>query len=99
MSHFRHVSFSASRRFNDALQRQNAFAPQLDLLSRRPHLVAFPRRLFVELDAELLLLDPPFAGSLAPHGRARDPAAALIEFSEVALIGEFVSDELGADLP
>src|SRR5262249_62067497 len=56
-----------ARRLEGALQRQQTFAPQLDLLPGEPHVVALRYRLFLELDAELVLFDSPFAGSLAAH--------------------------------
>src|SRR6516164_772890 len=58
---------ASARRLEDALQRQQTFAPQLDLFSREPHVVTIWYRLFLELDAELIVFDQPFAGSLAPH--------------------------------
>src|SRR5262249_28829078 len=50
-----------------ALQRQYTFAPQLDLFSGEPHVVTLRYRLFLKLDAELIVFDLPFAGSLVPH--------------------------------
>src|SRR5215831_2465673 len=58
---------ASARRLEDALQWQQTFAPQLDLFSREPHVVTIRYRLFLELDAELIVFDQPFAGSLAPH--------------------------------
>ena len=56
-----------ARRLEDALQRQQTFAPQLELFSSEPHVVTCRYRLLLELDAELIVFDQPFAGSLAPH--------------------------------
>src|SRR6516225_9907702 len=58
---------ASARRLDGALQRQQTFAPQLDLVSGQPHVVTLLYRLFLELDAELIVFDPPFAGSLVPH--------------------------------
>src|SRR5262249_18126730 len=50
---------ASARRLEDALQRQQAFAPQLDLFSSEPHVVTRRYRLFFELDAELIVFDQP----------------------------------------
>jgi len=56
------------------------------------------RRLFVELDAKLVLLDPPLSSSLAPHRVARHGAAPLVELAPVHFIGQLHAGDLGADL-
>jgi hypothetical protein len=54
------------RRFQHALQRQQALSPQLDLLSRQPYVVTFRNRFLLKRDAELILLDPPFSAPVLP---------------------------------
>src|SRR3954468_16815986 len=56
--------------FDDPLQGHQALASQLDFVSRHPDLVALGRRVLVELDAELVLLDLPFSNSLVPSSRS-----------------------------
>src|SRR5262245_34424746 len=58
---------ASARRLEGTPQRQQAFASQLDVVSGDPYVVTCRYRLFLKLDAQLVLLDPPFAGSLAPH--------------------------------
>src|SRR5262245_4942977 len=60
-------SVASARRLEGALQRQQTFASQFDRFSREPHVVTCRYGLFLELDAELIVFDPPFAGSLVPH--------------------------------
>ena len=81
------------------MQGQQAFAPQLDLFSGEPDVVTFWYRLFFELDAELVLLDSPFAGSFATHGGTHDRSISLIEVAPMHVIRQFHPRELGADLP
>src|SRR5262249_2669689 len=57
----------SARRLEGALPWQQPFAPQLEVFSGDPCVVTCRYRLFLKLDAEPVLLDPPFAGSLAPH--------------------------------
>src|SRR5437899_11762085 len=90
---------ACGRRFEDTLQRQQAFASQLDLFSGEPYVVAFRYRLFLELDAELVLFDSPSAGSLATHRSAHHGSIALIEVAPVDIIREFHAGEFGANLP
>src|SRR5262249_31959922 len=71
------------------LQRQQTFAPQLELFSRKPHVVTARYRLFLKLDAELIVFDPPFAGSLAPHGSTHHRSIALIEIAPVHVVRQF----------
>src|SRR5439155_16358719 len=89
---------SPARRLEAALQRQKTFAPQLDLFSGEPDVVTFRYRLFFELDAELVLLDSPFAGSFATHGGTHHRSIALIEVAPVHVVRQFHAGELGTDL-
>src|SRR3954471_22389359 len=66
--------------------------------SEHPHAVALDRWVLVELDAERVLLDRPFSGSLAPHGVARHGAAPPVESPPVHLIGQLHAGDFGADL-
>src|SRR5207245_4529887 len=86
-------------RFQHALQRQQAFASQLDLFSGEPHVVTFRYRLFLELDAELVLFDSPFAGSLASHPSAHHGPISLLEVAPMNVIRSFHPGELRANLP
>src|SRR5262249_47866250 len=65
---------------------------------RHPNLVAFGR-LFLELDAELILFDAPFTGPLAAHGVARHRAVVCVEFAPVHFVSQFHAGELGSNLP
>src|SRR5215831_18415696 len=86
------------RRLEHALQRQQAFAPQLDLFPEEPHVVALRYRLFLELDAKLILFNPPLAGPFATHRSALNGAVSPVEVAPMNVIRQFHSAELGADL-
>src|SRR6266568_1413643 len=82
-----------------AFQRQpQSSGSQLHVVAGEPDLVTSFVSPTSEFETELILVDQPFAESLAAHGVASERAVALVNIAPVHLVRDLHSGELGADL-
>src|SRR5262249_35017640 len=70
---------------------------ELDLFSRKPHLVT-AAIVATAVDAELVLLHLPLAGTLAAHGVACERAIGRKDVGPMRFVGNFHSGKLGPNL-
>src|SRR5262249_1519670 len=89
---------ASSRRFERTLQGQQAFAPQLNLFSGEPHIVAFRYRLFLKLDAQLVAFYTRFVCCCAACGGPHYCSFRLREGAPVQVVVHSHADNLGAFL-
>src|SRR3954454_21151221 len=84
-------------RFDDDFQREGSFTLQSRPFPPYQHFVTV-RHLLLELDAKLVFLDAPFAGSLVPHRGACHPSGPGVEVAPMLFVGNFHASNSSTNL-